>query len=122
MKIWKIKRNLIEDAFETASITFPKEFMCLLSGDIKTMVINEIVVGATYTSQNSASIDLNTIPFDETIVGSIHSHPNNYCYPSKADKRFFLRYKINIIIGVGEKGCTGVYDSFGNPLPYELID
>jgi len=99
--MWKIKQTLIEDAFEAANNFLPKEFMCFLGGDSKTQNIEEIVILPTYNGETFSSVNMNTMPLDQTIIGSLHSHPNGFAMPSNADKHFFKRFKINLILGVG---------------------
>ena len=98
--MWKIKKSLIEDAKFSAINFLPYEFMCFLAGDLKKHIINEIVFLPTTNSKNSASINLNIIPFDNSIIGSMHSHPTGNATPSFADLKFFQKYSINAIIGV----------------------
>jgi proteasome lid subunit RPN8/RPN11 len=96
--MWKIKKTLIEDACNAAKNYYPKEFMCFLGGEKKTQTIKEIVLMPTENTEESASINENVIPFDETIIGTIHSHPGTSNKPSQEDKKFFKKYLINAII------------------------
>ena len=96
--MWKVKRTLLEDAGQAARNFYPKEFMCFLGGDKKKEIIEEIVFLPTENSQNSASVNEQSIPFDETIIGSLHSHPSGNNLPSRQDKKFFLKYQINAIM------------------------
>ena len=98
--MWQIKKELLEDIIESSKNYFPKEFMCFLSGDLKKQVIDEFVLLPTDNGETFASISLSVIPIDDSILGSIHSHPNGNPYPSKADKIFFKKYQINAIIGL----------------------
>mgnify|MGYP003974405827 CR=1 FL=1 len=120
--MWKIKRNLIEDAFEAANNFLPKEFMCFLSGDNKTQKIKEIVILPTYNGETFSSVDMNTMPLDETIIGSLHSHPNGFAVPSTADKNFFKRFKINLILGVGIQKNVRFFDNTAKEILIEIID
>jgi len=97
--MWQIKKSVLINAMSAAKNYYPDEFMCFLGGDRKTKTINEIVLVPTENTKNSASINELTIPFDETIVGTLHSHPNENNTPSNADKKFFRKYTLNIILG-----------------------
>ncbi len=97
--MWKIKGSVIEDLLIGAKASYPKEFASLLGGNKKEEIIEEFVVPQMETGINFADVNLLAVPFDETIIGSIHSHPNGRPVPSSADKRFFTRYFINAIIG-----------------------
>jgi len=119
--MWQIKKNLIEDACKAAQNYYPDEFMCFLGGNGKMEVVEEIVLLPNTSGQDFATINESVIPLDESIVGSLHSHPDSSGRPSSEDKRFFRRHKINIIIGypfVIEK--AKFYDSKSEPIIVEL--
>jgi proteasome lid subunit RPN8/RPN11 len=97
--MWKVKRTLLEDAAAAAQNFFPKEFMCFLGGDKKEELVKEVVFLPTQNSEMSVSVNELNIPFDKTIIGSLHSHPLSYNTPSRQDRRFFQKYEINAIIG-----------------------
>ena len=96
--MWKIKKSVLINACSASSNYLPQEFMCFLGGNKKAELIEEIVFLPTRNSEDSASINEYSIPFDDTIVGTLHSHPSSSNNPSEADKRFFRRYSINIIL------------------------
>ena len=115
--MWKIKRSVIQDACEASRNYIPDEFMCFLGGDKKKQTVSEIVMLPTMNSKNSASVDMNAMPIDNTIIGSLHSHPGGPPAPSRADRSFFRRHQINVIIGGGlTEEETAVYDAAGKPL------
>jgi proteasome lid subunit RPN8/RPN11 len=97
--MWKIKKSLLEDLCKSAQMYYPDEFLCFFGGDAKNTKITEIVFMPTQTDETSASIMESNIPFDPTILGSVHSHPDSTGTPSDADKKFFSKYKINAIMG-----------------------
>jgi proteasome lid subunit RPN8/RPN11 len=119
--MWKIKQNLIEDAFFAANNFLPKEFLCFLGGDEKKQEITEIVILPTYNGETFSSINTNIIPFDKTIIGSLHSHPNGITQPSEADEKFFKNYKINIIISNKLKKQISFFDNNSKPLKVQII-
>lgn len=116
----KIKKKLIIDAFNSAKKMHPKEFMCFLSS-IKKNIIDEIILFPTENDENSASINLNDIPLGLGIIGSLHSHPNNYIKPSNADLNFFKHYEINIIIGTDSWKNYKIFDKNGKEIFLELV-
>ncbi|MFA5763767.1 MAG: hypothetical protein WC915_03055 [archaeon] len=120
--MWKIKKTLLEDAFEAANNFLPKEFMCFLGGDEKTQIIDEIVILPTYNGETFSSININTMPFDKTIVGSLHSHPNGFAGASNADKKFFKRFKLNLILGVGIRKEIRFFDENSTDITVEILD
>lgn len=97
--MWKIKKDLMIEMLNAAKNSYPNEFICFLGGDSKKEEITEFVFLPNETDENSASINTQVIPFDDTIVGSLHSHPNSTNTPSYADKKLFAKYKINLILG-----------------------
>jgi proteasome lid subunit RPN8/RPN11 len=93
--------------------------MCFLGGNLQKKEIEEIVFLPTETGYNFASININLIPIADrdSIVGSLHSHPNGYLKPSKADAKFFKRFKINIILG---NKTAKFFDENAQPLEVEI--
>lgn len=119
--MYKIKKQLIIDSFKASKKMFPKEFMCFLSSENNDDIIDEIILFPTQNDEESASIDLNNIPMGLQIIGSLHSHPNNFIKPSNADLNFFKRYKINIIIGVNNENNFKIFDDQGKEIFLEII-
>jgi proteasome lid subunit RPN8/RPN11 len=121
--MWKIKESVIEDLLTGANATYPNEFATLLGGNKKLEIIEEFVVPQTITGINFASVNLLAVPFDETIVGSVHSHPNGMPFPSSADKRFFARYFLNAIIGWPfKKENIKFYDSNAKETRVDIVE
>jgi len=118
---YKIKKDLLGDIFVSVREMFPNEFMCFVGSSNSNNIIDEIVLFPTYNSTNSTSINLNNIPLDSGIIGSLHSHPSSYLTPSKADLKFFLRYEINIIFGVNNENNYKIFDKFGKEIELEVI-
>jgi len=115
--MWKIKKSLLEDLCSTAKNYLPDEFMCFLSGDKKKETITEIVLLPNYSSSTAVMINELNIPLDDTIIGTMHSHPNSSNHASSADKKMFKKYKLNLILGypfVIEN--IGFYDEKANPI------
>lgn len=117
--MWKIKQSLLEDLMESSKNYYPDEFMCFLSGDKKNKRIEEVVFLPNTSGKNYASIWEAVMPIDEDIVGSVHSHPTGRASPSTADKKFFAKYSLNLIISVNERKI-GFFDSKGNPIQVEI--
>ncbi len=94
--MWKIKKQLIEDICNSARFNYPREFLCFLSAENE--IITEVVLLPNTSGETFAEINPTIIPIDNSIIGTIHSHPLGGNSPSKADKKFFSNYKINGII------------------------
>ncbi len=121
--MWKIKKSLLEDAMDTSENYYPREFLCFLSGNKKEEEVEEIVLLPSYNGENFSSINMNDMPIDDTIIGSLHSHPGGSVSPSSADKRFFKRFPINIIIGISPiRKKIGFYDDEGERTIVEVVE
>jgi len=118
--MWKLKKTLLEDLFESSKKYYPDEFMCFLSGNKKKHTIEEVVFLPNTSGKTFASILESTIPLDDTIVGSVHSHPTGSASPSTADKQFFQRYDLNLIISISENRI-GFFDNNGHTSAVELL-
>lgn len=118
----RIRKSLLQDACTAAEKTLPNEFLCLLGNSGIRGEVNEIIFLPTYTTEISASLNELELPFDDTIIGSLHSHPFSTSRPSLQDKKFFKKYDINIVLGHPFTiNNAGFYDKKGNPIKTELI-
>ena len=124
--MWTIKKSIIEDCVNSAQNVFPKEFLCFLGGNKKDQTIDEIVFLPSISGESFATINLTNMPNDTSIIGSLHSHPNGVARPSLADKRFFTRYYINIILGVNSNTnqtySISAFDTKATSLELKLTD
>ena len=120
--MWKIKRSLIEDACEAARKYYPDEFMCFLGGDKKKKTVDEVVMLPNTSGEDYATISEIVIPIDESIVGSLHSHPDSSAEPSEEDLKFFAKHPINVIIdGTYSPAGARFYDQKGGRIRPEII-
>jgi proteasome Rpn11 subunit JAMM motif . Metallo peptidase. MEROPS family M67B len=86
----------------------PDEFMGLLRADPalasmtpgdSRVVTDVLVLPGTTSSPVQATIRSVTIPNEQAIVGSVHSHPNGVLTPSDTDRRSFGSGPLHIILG-----------------------
>ena len=120
--MWEIKKDLLNELLNAAKNNYPNEFICFLGGNSKNSKITEFVFLPSESDKHSASVNLHSIPFDDTIIGSLHSHPNSTNTPSKADKKLFIKYPINLIFGYPFLiENIGAYDNKSNKISIELI-
>lgn len=97
--MWFLAKPTFESIVIASKKNHPNEFMAFLASKKKNKVIDEIVVVPTFSDSLSASIRTDLLPFDKTIVGTVHSHPSGTSQPSKADLKTFNRTgKIHFII------------------------
>jgi len=118
--MWKLKKTLLEDLMDASKKYYPDEFMCFLSGDKKNKTILEIVLLPNESGQTFASIQESVIPINDTIIGSVHSHPTGQARPSTADKKFFQRYGLNLIISTTTKQIA-FFDSKSDEIRVDVI-
>jgi proteasome lid subunit RPN8/RPN11 len=117
--MWTIKKTLLEDLIESSMKYQPNEFMCFLGGDKKKEIVEEIVFLPNESGETFASIQVNAIPFDDSIIGSFHSHPGNSSRASTADKKFFKKYEINIIFAIYSREIS-FYNSEGKEIQVRI--
>jgi proteasome lid subunit RPN8/RPN11 len=121
--MWHIKKSLLEDIIQSSKNYLPDEFLCFLGGNTQKQEIIEIIFLPNQSDESSTSINMNAFPSDATIIGSAHSHPNSSILPSNADKKFFKRFKINIIIGLNKfETRIGFYNEKTNKIEVKIID
>ncbi|MCX6801376.1 MAG: Mov34/MPN/PAD-1 family protein [Candidatus Diapherotrites archaeon] len=118
-----MKKSVLEDMLLSAKNSYPREFISLLGGDLQGKKISEFVIPPAESGVNFSSVNLYAIPIDETIIGSIHSHPGNSALPSTADKKFFSRFLMNAIVCLpfGEENVA-FYDSTGKKIRVEIVE
>ncbi len=94
----KIKEIVLESIMLASKKVYPNEFISML-GTNKKKEINELVVFPAVFGKNFSSIRFDLIPFDSSIIGTVHSHPTPNNNPSQEDiKVFEATGKIHLII------------------------
>jgi proteasome lid subunit RPN8/RPN11 len=124
MKLIKIKQATLHSICVAAGNTFPKEFIALLGSSRRDGVIDELVVLPSTFGENFSSIRLDLLPFDKSIVGSVHSHPTTSSAPSSADLRVFKKTgETHLIIAYPFSSATiRGFDSDGKELSLEAVE
>lgn len=118
----KIKSSVIESIILAARNTYPDEFLSLLGVDKEGVISELVVLPATYGKRFS-SIMTYLIPFDKSIMGSVHSHPSASNRPSGGDLRVFSRLgRIHFIICFPfNLNTIKAYNVKGKELDYETV-
>jgi proteasome lid subunit RPN8/RPN11 len=94
-----LKKSAAESICEAAKNVYPNEFISMLGGDKKTKTINELVLLPATFGRNFSSIATYLAPIDSSIIGSVHSHPGRFNYPSRGDLGSFSKMgEIHLII------------------------
>lgn len=95
----RIKNWTIESIIGAAKNVYPREFAAMLGSKTKNRIIDELVILPADFGDSFSSVYLDTLPFDKSIMGSVHSHPSYNNTPSPEDKRFFKKTgEIHLII------------------------
>lgn len=121
-------------AQESAKHSHPNEFMGLLRAvpanevherfeENKRIVVSVLLIPGTKTNQTSASYKSHSVPNDNSIVGSIHSHPSGVIKPSDQDLSMFTKGPVNIIMGRPyRENDWKAFNRFGEPRQFKVID
>ena len=98
INMYSIKEGVVESIIVASRNVYPAEFISMLGG--KNKVIEELVVLPAEFGQDFSTIRFDLAPFDKSIMGTVHSHPNENNNPSRADLDTFRRTgQVHIIIG-----------------------
>lgn len=122
--MWKLKSYVAESIISAARQTYPDEFLALLGGKRDEKVIEEIVVVPAVYGKNFSYLRNDLIPFDSTILGSVHSHPGYSNMASANDLISFPKMgEIHIIISYPFTiNSMRLFDLKGRDLVFEVID
>ena len=96
--MYSIKKETLESIIIAAKNVYPNEFFSFIGGENE--IINELVIVPATYGDKFCLFRLDLVPYDPTIIGTVHSHPSVYNTPSKADLDSFRKKgKIHLIIG-----------------------
>ncbi len=120
--MYSIKKITVESIIEASKNVFPQEFFSMLGG--KNEVITELVIVPAIYGENFSSYRLDLVPFDRTIIGTVHSHPSRNNSPSKADINSFKKTgKIHLIIAYPYTAETiAAFDENGKETTIKIIE
>jgi proteasome lid subunit RPN8/RPN11 len=94
----EIKKSVLESISLAAKKVYPNEFISMLGKNEENEISELVVLPAVY-GENFSSIRVDLIPFDKSIVGTVHSHPSASNEPSQGDLKVFSALgKIHLII------------------------
>ena len=118
--------RVIDEIVKIATNADPNEYVALLSGDIedKILKIKGLIFLPFKASSSSAVMEVFMMPMTTKSVGSIHSHPGPSANPSQADITFFGKngYFHMIICRPYSESTIKAYDTYGNPMTYQVKD
>lgn len=122
----QIDYRVIDEIVKIAIEADPKEYVALLSGEIKENILK--ITGLIFlpfkASGSSAVMEVFMMPITTNAVGSVHSHPGPSAHPSQADLTFFGKngYFHMIICRPYSQSTIKAYDAFGNPMTFKVKD
>jgi len=119
---FKIKKSAFEFILGLSREVYPKEFTGLLRGN-GNMITEILVIPATIYGDGFASIRLDMVPIDKSIIGSVHSHPGYSDKPSLADLRHFKKTGwIHLILRYPYSGINDItlYNNNGEKIELEV--
>lgn len=123
MEAVRIRRELLEYLLELARDFYPNEFAGFLRE--KDGIFEEVLLAPNpHFGTTSAFFDLWMLPYDESIKGTVHSHPGPAARPSRADLHFFSKFGgVHLIIAYPyTERDVRAYMSDGTPVPIEIIE
>ncbi len=87
----KIRRELLDYLLDLAKNAYPNEFAGFLRE--KNGVFEEVLIAPNpHAGPGSVFFDTWMLPLDESIKGTVHSHPSPNPWPSKGDLEFFSKF------------------------------
>ena len=120
----RIKRNTVEDIAQAARNTYPDEFIALIGDGGGNGIIDELVVLPSTYGRTFSSIRIDLLPFDRSVLGSVHSHPSPNATPSDADLRVFKKTgEIHLIIGYPfNLESVNAFNAAGKQLELDVVE
>jgi proteasome lid subunit RPN8/RPN11 len=114
-------KDLKEGVIEYARENHPNEIILLLKGRLEkgsAYVESFVIPPLSRGGRTRAIFNMNLLPPDRSIIGSIHSHPSGFAVPSKEDLLYGLGPVIMII---GLPAEIRAFDKDGNELRVNFI-
>ena len=122
---WKITRRLLRELLHAASCVYPNEFISMLSiSEKNNRVISSFVVLPAQFGRAHAQLHTEFLPMDDTIVGTVHSHPSSSVRPSSQDTSTFSRLgNVHLFLGFPfNESDVAAYDGRGKRIFFEIVE
>jgi proteasome lid subunit RPN8/RPN11 len=115
-----ITRHCLDSALACARSSHPNEFGGILRADPPGTISELLLLPGTTAGRRHANFQLNMMPIDLGVSGTVHSHPSGALHPSDADVRLFRHWgKAHVILGAPYTG--GMWRAYnGNGLEMHL--
>ena len=120
-----LRQNVFDSLLSYSKMFHPKEGILLLRGKSRNEVVEVdgiVIPPAAIHGHGFSAFGWGMIPIDLSYVGVAHSHPSGYAVPSHEDL-LHITGRIMVISGYPyeDESCLKVYDTRGNPLPFEVM-
>jgi len=118
-----IRRELLEYLLQLARNAYPNEFAGFLRE--KDGVFEEVLIAPNpHAGPGSVFFDTWMLPYDESIKGTVHSHPSPNPWPSEADLEFFSKFGgVHLIIAWPfTEDTVRAYSSDGKRLRLKVVE
>ncbi len=119
----RIRRELLEYLLQLARDFYPNEFAGFLRQ--RSGIFEEVLIAPNpHFGNTSAFFDPWMLPYDESIKGTVHSHPGPNPWPSEADLEFFSKFGgVHLIIAYPyTEEDVRAYLSSGEPVGIEVVE
>jgi len=119
----RIRRELMDYLLELARDFYPNEFAGFLRE--RDGIFEEVLIAPDpHFGRGSAFFNPWMLPHDESVKGTVHSHPGPNPHPSGADLSFFSKFGgVHLIIAYPfVEESVRAYGSDGRELPIEIVD
>ena len=123
MEAVRIRRELLEYLLQLARDFHPNEFAGFLRE--RSGIFEEVLIAPNpHFGTTSAFFDPWMLPYDESIKGTVHSHPSPSPWPSQADLHFFSKFGgVHLIIAYPyTENDVRAYLSNGERIKIEIIE
>lgn len=98
-RVEAISRKALRMILEASRDIFPREFGAILRAE-EGVITEILLIPGTVSGERHAIFQLQNLPADFSVVGTVHSHPSGDHRPSDEDLRLFSHFGgLHLIVG-----------------------
>lgn len=119
-----LKKEVFDSISSFCKIKHPNEAILVLKGKSKEgaiLIEGLVMLPFSYSGPTFAGFPHSFLPFDNSYVGTVHSHPSGSAKPSLTDLDNFFGLVSLIVKFPYNDGDVFAWDSSGNPIKLEII-